>query len=503
MKQQYNNKKKNNKNKVIVLIVIFLILVLIGLYAYTKKKMENKKNIDDFINVEELVEYFGCTYIKKEKSTEANYTDDIYIKFKIAPISDIGTSNQDFYEEVISAIQTKNGDKNIRIIDESNEIIIRIIYNSDTSSTTYIINDDTNYFKTMLLKYQSSKTLKQTSINDTISNELQSIINVNWIRRNAQLGSIDNSVKNYDIYYDEGYKIKTIGTKIFNIIFTKKYKNQIIGGIKTGMDNTDIENLLGVPNFKESSLNLIGYKTDKFYIFFIDGEISIYRNDTLNEEKNNNFANLFNTLETSGDYSTFIDKLTDLYSDYDEIYRDTNYTYIKYSNLGFEVKFGVAKGNGLILYSNYKGKVTDTITIDDIEKNNIPTNVSTQLDKDLIEKTEERRVTQDIENRKPNVGNFLLKTNSYVVLCDENNNIDFYSIGKDNIDSELNLSDFTGIYSFNDNIFIYGIANGGIYIYDAISLKSAKIIAGTNEEFKITKVENNTVYYDNTSIEIK
>ena len=41
------------------------------------------------------------------------------------------------------------------------------------------------------------------------------------------------------------------------------------------------------------------------------------------------------------------------------------------------------------------------------------------------------------------------------------------------------------------------------YIYDAISLKSAKIIAGTNEEFKITKVENNTVYYDNTSIEIK
>lgn len=507
MKEQnnyYETTKKSNKSKTIILIIIaVLIIILIGLYGYLKKDMSEKVSIDDFVDVKEVVEYFGCTYIKQENSTETNYSKDVYIKFKVSPISEIGTSNQDFYEKVISATEAKIGEKNIRIIDESNEVIVRIIYNKDTSSATYTINNDTNYFKTMVLKYQSSKSFKTTLIDNIISKELQSMINVNWVRKSAQLGSIDSNVENYDIYYDEGYKIRTIGTQVFNVIFTTNYKNQIISGIKTGMNNSDIEKVLGNPTFEEKSLDLIGYKSDKFYIFFNNGEISIYRNDELNTENNDKFADLFTVLETSGDYTTFIDKLTDLYPGYDEYYKSTNYAYIKYSNLGLEVKFGVANGNGLIVYSNYKGKVTSTTTIDDIKNKNIPLNVTTKFDKDLIEQSEESRITQDTENRSPNEDCYLLKTKTYTVLNSQNSNIDFYSIKKDTIDSELTIADFTGIYSLNDYVFVYGVTNDGIYVYDAQSLKRVKIVSGIDESFTITKVENNIVYYDNTSIEVK
>ena len=55
--------------------------------------------------------------------------------------------------------------------------------------------------------------------------------------------------------------------------------------------------------------------------------------------------------------------------------------------------------------------------------------------------------------------------------------------------------------NYNDIIFIYGIKNDGIYMYNAQNMKLTKILDG-KENFELKKIENNTIYYDNTSIGI-
>ena len=36
----------------------------------------------------------------------------------------------------------------------------------------------------------------------------------------------------YDIYFDEGYEVRTIQGRVFNIVFTKKYNKPVIEGFK-------------------------------------------------------------------------------------------------------------------------------------------------------------------------------------------------------------------------------------------------------------------------------
>ncbi len=65
------------------------------------------------------------------------------------------------------------------------------------------------------------------------SPELQSLINNNWVTANASLGTPESKFYKYDVYFDEGYEIRTIQGKTFNIVFNKKYGNDVIEGYKT------------------------------------------------------------------------------------------------------------------------------------------------------------------------------------------------------------------------------------------------------------------------------
>lgn len=493
-----------NKRKKIILIMIltiFIISAIIIIYKYIQKKASNHTSIDDFINVKEIVEYYNCTYTKTTISAEDNYSNDIYIVFGLKPIDEYGNVKKSIYENIIGAIESKVGNKNIRIIDESKGLIIRVIYNKDKETAEYTINNDDDYFNTILIQYQKNTKINSITQNTT-SKELQSIIKANWIRRDSDLGTIDTTVEDYDNYYDEGYSIKTVGNKIFNIIFTKKYTSTISNNIKTGMNNSDIEQILGTPNFKDKNANIIGYKTNNYYEFFNNGEISIYRIQTPSEEENKKFAELFTTLNKDGDYATFLDGLTDIYPDYDKEYKSENYVDLIYSLYGFEIKFGANEKNGITIYNNYTGYVTNDITIEDIMNNGkIPKNVYTKLDIDLVYSSEISRIAKEETNRSSY--DKVASSNDYTVMYNsEIGELDFFSKDKSKIDSSIKLGNNAGIYLLNNNIFVYGISGQGIYLYNAETRNESQVIE-YGEDFKIEKVENNTIYYDGKSIEVK
>ena len=110
--------------------------------------------------------------------------------------------------------------------------------------------------------------------------------------------------------------------------------------------------------------------------FFYNGKISIYRNGELDKDKNEQLNFLMTKLNQDGDYVSFINKITTIYTDYTEFTKNNNQIDIKYPLEGFEIKFGYEEKNGITIYDNFHGKIVNDKTLDDIMKDgNIPANV--------------------------------------------------------------------------------------------------------------------------------
>ena len=118
----------------------------------------------------------------------------------------------------------------------------------------------------------------------------------------------------------------------------------------------------------------------------------------------------------------------------------------------------------------------------------------------MVSTAEISRVSQDEFYRNPYDEAFEVQTTEYTVIKSDYN-YSFYSRKKDNIDSTLSISNLTSILSYNDETFLYGVENDGIYMYNAINMYLNKIVEG-NGKFNIEKIENNTIYYDDKEAKI-
>ena len=183
---------------------------------------ENLSTIQDVCN------YLGCTYIDSKNSTEKNFDKDIYINFnnELAEIQGRNYySKKPFYEDVIINFADKMED-NFRIIDESRSIIVTVKLDddSDQKNATYLINNDPHFFDNAVSKKSLNKIIEtQNAVSNlTVKSPIiQSLINNNW---QAQL-SVQNMEKqegNYYVY--NGYKVRMLGDKVYNIIFDYNYK---------------------------------------------------------------------------------------------------------------------------------------------------------------------------------------------------------------------------------------------------------------------------------------
>ena len=156
------------------------------------------------------------------------------------------------------------------------------------------------------------------------------------------------------------------------MIFSKEYKGEIFDNITTGMDNIKIREILGTPTYENTEANLlVGYKTEKYYVFFSNGEVSIYPVESFNEEKNNQFADIvFNYINNTSNYKETLQKITELYPDYSEYKQEENNIDLKYTLKGFEVKMGNGEKSGIYIYNNYNGFI-----IPKVKKENLKSEV--------------------------------------------------------------------------------------------------------------------------------
>ena len=489
------------KKKVLIILTIILIIAIIIIAKITIDANKPKTSINDFSSVKELIEFDGHTYISMQNSTEEGYEKDIYISFSKPTINEDGETNKNLYEIVISHVAGMLKGQNFRMIDTEKNVVVKIKFDENKNVNFYTINDDSKYWEHIKSNHQIDNYTNEPLTSMTITSQvLANIINNNWIYNNINLGTKESAVDNYEIYFDEGYKVRKLGSEIYNIIFTKKYTSELLSGINTTTSVENVENILGKPTYEDDNTGIIGYKCEYFYIFFTGDEISIYHPDEYDEADSQRFGRLVTELNQTGDMNTFLNRLTNLYPNYASYYTNNNYVNVVYPLQGFEVTMGASSNNGITIYSNFQGNITDSITIDDLKQNKqMPANVYTRLDTNLVFAEEKTRKAQDEVYRTPYDGAYLAQTEEYTVI--NNNNIyNFYSRDKSKIDTSLIINNLSNLKAYNQVEFVYGIKDEGIYLYNAETQEKRTIINGQGD-FVIKKIENDRIYYDETNIE--
>ena len=347
------------KRKNIIIISIIILIFIVGIAIFIKiKKQGSAKN-----TLKQIAEFYGCEFVKETNTTERGYSKKIYWNYDVPPIdTEDGTQYKEYYESVLKAVSAQIKE-NFILIDNKHSIEIRVKYNPENNKIVYLINNDKNFFKNEENKKISEinqEKEKTTSI-EIKAKELQYTIENEWSRKKSEntYGNKIKSESNYDVY-SNGIKVKTINSKIYNLIFMKEYKGNIFENITTGMDNASIISILGEPTYENTEADLlIGYKTEKFYVFFSNGQISIYPVESFDENKNKQFAEIISEyINNTSIYKETLQKITQLYPDYSEYIQNDDSIELKYPLKGFEIKMRNNEESGIYIYSNYNGLIS-------------------------------------------------------------------------------------------------------------------------------------------------
>lgn len=379
----------------IISVIVIAIFVIIGNLIEKKIFENNVKNktyssSQDFKTPREYIVYSGNEYIKEEKSNEKDIDLDIYLKFKLKTCEN-GKSNETLYNDVVNVIAQILNYSSFRLIDENQqlEIIVQCDSVKKIIKNTYY-NGDENYFE----KIKSMETIKEYKERKNREFEIQSKILNNLIQQEWKTSKIDLGEKikeenNYSIY--NNYMIKNAGKKIFNIVFFENYESNIVNNLKVNSKKDYIVQVLGNPDFEFA--DIIGYRGNEFYIFFINNRVSIYRVEN-EQEGYDEFLKILEQFREYKNSKKLASDITDLWSDYNEYEVNLNQIDIEYALRGIKIQFNVDSYNGIIIYNNYKGEIEEGINLKDIKENSeykIPKYIFIKANEDLVFNTEIER----------------------------------------------------------------------------------------------------------------
>lgn len=501
---------KNKKRIYILSAIVIIIIIIISsnlikskkekeIFLQEQERVQQYTNLKDFKSIDEVFTYLNCTLISKEDSDIENIDYILKVKLKY----ELDQSYSNYYEKLIQYAAYTLEYKNFYIIDEKQNIEILVMCDSEKQSVLkYYINDIENYFERNKTEKNIDEYTQVNQINVNIaSNILNKLIQQNWKTANIELGSYESTYRKYDIYFDEGYEIRKVDGKVFNIIFTSKYQGNVLENISVNTSKEDIVKMLGKPEFEYN--NLIGYKTNDFYVFFNENsEISIY---PVVEYDTDLIIDIIQKYENTNNLIDYINEIKDVWKDYDIYNYDTNYVVLQYTLKGICFKYDQTAQKGVVLYSNYNGNVSLGNTLKEIleSKSKLPNNMYFE-NSDLVFNQEIARVSSlddYSEFRNYNSYKILNISKKFKVNVDTNGQVRFISINKEFPNSELRETIDYGIW-LDDYNFIYSVKNRGIYKYNLNSRIYSTIIEG-NEKFQIYQLDGHTLQYDETSISVE
>lgn len=499
-------KKTLTKKQKIILICLFTFafIVILGIALMPTKRREtavnNKVNQEklntQLTTVQEVITYLESTFISMEDSKEEGYDTDIYVSFKY-PLYQGEESKEiyftNFYEKV--AVVTKF--KSFRLIDNAKKITISVKCSKNTINEV-LINGQKDYYKNENSQKSKDNNLKVETLKlDINSNELKDLINSGWNISRVDIGSPESTFNKYKIYFDEGYEVREIQGKVYNIVFTSNYKNKVVQDYKVGDNLEKIESELGT-SYKDTGI--IGYRTKDFYIYFTKDEISIYPNYNYDYTA---FENLVKEYNQNKDINGFMYKLTDIWPDYDTYIYDTNYVDICYSLKGVRISFSSYQKDGIQIFENYKGNLKN-----EDEKY---TDVYYKLNQNLFVSAEQKRKMQSgmYNDEYLKTENPLHYSEQFVVQI-EGEGTDKTEVkiqSKDGKYPKNQLDETTKIYKYvwvDDNHLVYSVQEQGLYIYNAQTRKTETLITG-KDNFEITGYNRDTqiIEYDGKKAKIE
>lgn len=507
------------RKRIIVFCIIIVIIVLSAILGNSVQKNDKEKyiqeirnrvnqyiSLDNFKSVEEVMVYLNTEFKELEDSNQEGTDYIVKVKFPY----NLSIENKNYYIKIIHYTAYVLEYKNFYICDDENNIQILVICSSDKKIISeYYINENKFYFdylenKKNIEEYKIKKdeTSKEENTNNTVNvyaEVLQNIITYDWQTTNVDLGTRDSIYRNYDIYYDEGYEIRKIDGKVFNMIFTDKYTENVYGEIKVNTSNNEIVKYLGKPDFEAN--NVIGYKNDKFYIFFSENQISIYPIVKYDTEM---IMSVVDKYKNSVEYNEYFNEIKKIWNDYDINEFSQNEMLLQYTLKGIDFQYNSSSERGVVIYNNYEGSIGKDNTLEDILQNedDIPENIIFRNKNSVFEHEKNRINTQDDYTKyrnytSNNVLNISNKFKTNVTEIQQNvSEIRFISINKECANTELREVFYYGIWQ-NDNTFIYSVKNKGIYKYNPETQQYSTIVEGA-EDYVIKKIENDNLYYDET-----
>ena len=492
------------KKKVIIIFVLIILVIFIVLIYNIINSLKTPTSIEDFKSVKQVVEYLGSTYISEESS----FPRIVKLKFKYQLYNDDNTSNEIYFNKMINGVAEVLKYRSFNLLDEENSIYIDVECEESKISGVKI-NGSENYFSTTNSKKAIDEYTKINNINVNINSSiLNSAIKNNWSYSDSIFGSKDSYYSDYNIFFDEGIEVKNVSLGedvnaqkiIFNIVFNSKYKSKIVNNLDTSSSLEEVVSTLGTPQFGNVDDGLIGYKTDGFYIFFnLKNEVSVYR---IQIQENSDFAKLVGTFVTNNDANTLLEELPVIWPFLDK-YNENSKVGSKelvYTLLGVKVQFNVSNEQGIVIYNNFSGNITESLNFSDVISGTkkLPNNIYFK-NIDLVYENEKERTFYSIDTQ------FMKQNEDYIIystlFSDGYYNLKFISKNENYPNSEL-LNTVSTFDFFDSTKIIYSVKNVGIYIYDIISQNKSTIIEG-KDEFNIKEIKDGTVYYDNTNIKIK
>lgn len=482
---------------VISFIIVLSLILTIGKNNGRSEEKKDNTNVSKQTNsVKDVVTLLESDFISIENSNTDGYDLDIYVSFKYN-LYNGDVSQEIYFTNFYEKIAIATGFNSFRLIDNQKGITIEVKATSNGISEVKI-NGEINYFKKEDSKRSIEKQPKIETLDLEInSQELKDLLANKWETKNVGLGTKESSFYKYDIYFDEGYEIRTIQGKVFNIVFTDKYKGQVVSGYKTGTDMETILEDLG-QGYEESGA--IGYKTKNFYVWFSHQEISIY---PIYRTDYTEFEDLVKEYEQKQDVNDFMYKITDIWKDYTYYESKQNYVEICYANKGVKFEYSVSNPVGIEIYSNYTGDLKD-----ELEEH---TKVYYKLDKNLTGEIETRRIDNkcfyddnDIEEDP------IHYSTKFMLMYITNDNKELLDIKIQSLDGQYPNNEFDETFTINSYVWaddyhlIYSRKMDGLYIYDAKNRVTSKLLSGNNE-YNITNYDRNAniIEYDGIQAKIE
>lgn len=347
--------KNNSLLKIIILffIIIFFCLLCFSFFLLNNIKNENNRkaiiNDERPQNVEEAIIASGSEYIKEDENK-------IYVKFINDLYDEKENSNEIYFNKLIDELKRFYEKKDFYLIDNSKDIEIYAKYEDE--SYVIIINGIEDYFEKVDGKIYSDINkieLPQRQViytyNDFLNGLAAGQMSIKYISK--MLGEGEELENGYISYLDGAILLKTTTSKtVRNIIFTYKYDNEVVKGVKVKTNLREILNLYPDKVFGSLEDKYLGYYTDDFYYFFYEDEISVY---AITYNENDKFEEFLTNYLEDKDLDKFVNSIQSTIRNYDylEYDPDIKKAHIMFSHKGYEIDIEENDPKGIILYSNY------------------------------------------------------------------------------------------------------------------------------------------------------